>query len=118
MKVRVSVALLILLLAGVWAGQAQSKKKGEDSTIRNVEGTFSDAAGAPISGGIVQLKDMKSLQVRSFITLEGGKYHFSGLSTAIEYEIKGQYNGAETDAKMLSVFDSRKEAVINLKLKK
>ena|SRR5271168_3784981 len=116
MKARVSVALVILLLAGVLA--AQSKKKGEDSTIRNVEGTFSDAAGAPISGGIVQLKDMKSLQVRSFITLEGGKYHFSGLSTAIEYEIKGQYNGAETDAKMLSVFDSRKEAVINLKLKK
>jgi hypothetical protein len=118
MKPRVSVALVILLLAGVLAGHAQSKKKGEDSTIRNAEGTFSDAAGAPIAGGIVQLKDMKSLQVRSFITLEGGKFHFSGLSTNVDYEIKGQFNGVETDTKTLSVFDGRKEAIINLKLKK
>jgi hypothetical protein len=109
---------VILLLAGVLAGHAQSKKKGEDSTIRNLEGTFSDAAGAPIAGGIVQLKDMKSLQVRSFITLEGGKYHFSGLSTNVEYEIQGQHNGVDSDTKRLSIYDGRKEAIVNLKLKK
>lgn len=119
MKPRVSVALVILLLAGALAGQAQfGKKKGEDSTIRNVEGTLSDATGAPVTSGIVQLKDMKSLQVRSFITQEGGKFHFSGLSTNIDYEIKGEHNGVETDTKTLSVFDGRKEAIINLKLKK
>lgn len=119
MKPRVSVALVILLMVGALVGQAQSgKKKGEDSTIRNVEGTLTDVSGAPVAGGIVQLKDMKSLQVRSFITLEGGKFHFSGLSTNIDYEIKGQHNGADSDTKTLSVFDSRKEAVLNLKLKK
>jgi len=118
MKPRVSVALVFLLLAGMIAGLAQSGKKKGEETIRNVEGTLTDAAGAPVANGIVQLKDMKSLQVRSFITLEGGKFHFSGLSTNIDYEIKGQYNGVETDTKTLSVFDSRKEAVLNLKLKK
>ena len=119
MKPGTTVLLVILLLLGVAGGQAQfGKKKGEDSTIRNVEGTLADASGAPVSGGIVQLKDMKSLQIRSFITLEGGKYHFSGLSTNIDYEIKGQLNGVESDTKTLSVFDGRKEAIINLKLKK
>jgi Carboxypeptidase regulatory-like domain len=119
MKPRVSFAVLILLLAGVIAGQAQfGKKKGEDATIRNVQGTLSDFTGAPVAGGIVQLKDMKSLQVRSFITQEGGKYHFSGLSANVDYEIRGEHNGVDSDTKTLSVFDGRKEAIMNLKLKK
>jgi hypothetical protein len=115
---RVSVVVVIGFFLGALGAQAQFGKKKADPTIRTVQGTLSDAAGDPISSGIVQLKDMKSLQVRSFITLDGGKYHFSGLSANVDYEIKGEFNGAESDTKTLSVFDSRKEAIVNLKLKK
>jgi hypothetical protein len=70
----------------------------------------------PVGEAIVQLKNTKTLQVRSFITRRDGTYYFHGLSTNIDYELKAEYDGSESSVKTLSVFDSRKKAVINLKL--
>jgi hypothetical protein len=69
-----------------------------------------------VTGAVVQLKNTKSLQVRSFITKEDGTYYFHGLSPDIEYELKADFGGASSGTKTLSPFDSRKEAIINLKL--
>lgn len=97
---------------------AQGKKKGEDKTVRSVSGTVTDASGQAISGAVVHLKDTKTLQVRSFITKDDGSYAFHGLSTNVDYELKAEYRQSESDARTLSVFDSRNKVVINLKLKK
>ena len=67
---------------------------------------------------VVQLKNTKTLQIRSFITQEDGSYHFAGLSTDVEYQLKADHEGATTSWKTLSVFNSKKTAVINLKLNK
>jgi len=64
------------------------------------------------------LKNTKTLQIRSFITKDHGAYYFHGLSTDIDYELKAEYQGASSPTKTLSSFDSRKQAVINLKLNK
>jgi hypothetical protein len=71
-----------------------------------------------VSGAVVQLKDTKTLQVRSFITQQDGAYHFAGLSTNVDYELKAEHEGASSGTKTLSVFDGRKNASINLKLDK
>ncbi len=63
------------------------------------------------------LKDLKSLQVRSYIALKDGTYRFYGLSTDIPYEVRAQANGMTSDIKTVSVFDSRKKIMVNLKLK-
>ena len=65
---------------------------------------------------MVQLKNMKTLQIRSFITKEDGTYHFFELSPDVDYELKADFQGASSGTKTLSSFDSRKKAVINLKL--
>jgi hypothetical protein len=67
---------------------------------------------------VVQLKDTRTLQVRSFITQENGEYRFSGLRADTDYEVKADYNGMSSDNKRLSNFDSRKIATVNLKLNK
>jgi hypothetical protein len=72
----------------------------------------------PVDGAVVQLKNTKTLQIRSFITKQDGLYYFHGLSTDIDYELKADYQGASSPSKTLSSFDSRKEAVMNLKLNK
>ena len=106
-----------LLLAGTWAAFC-ADKKGEDKNVRSVQGTVFDASEATINGAVVQLKNTKTLQIRAFITKENGSYYFHGLSPDVDYELKADYQSVSSPTKTLSSFDSRKEAVINLKFPK
>jgi hypothetical protein len=105
------------LIAAVWlAPPALAQKKGEDANTRTVQGTVTDASDAAVEGAVVQIKNIKSLQIRSFITKEHGAYYFHGLSPDVDYELKAEKQGNASSVKTLSSFDSRKQAVINLKL--
>lgn len=110
----------VAALAGVVTipAYAQKKDKSEDSTKRSVQGVVTDGAENPIEGAVVQLKDTKTLQIRSFITKQGGTYHFHSLNPDIDYELRAEYQGANSGSKTLSSFDSRKSAVMNLKISK
>ena len=116
---RLAALFAILLLAASLPLAAQSKKEAkENATKRSVQGVVSDSADNPLEGAVVQLKDTKTLQIRSFITRDGGKYHFHGLSKEIDYELKAEHGGKASDDKRLSSFDSRREAVLNFKIGK
>ena len=106
-------ALLLICAAGSFA--QEKKKKGEETT-RSVTGTVSAADESAVSGAVVQLKNTKTLQIRSFITKDNGAYYFHELSPDVDYELKADYQGASSPTKTLSSFDSRKNATINLKL--
>jgi len=110
---RVAPFVVLLLLVCATVGFAQ-----KDSTTRSVEGAVSAADDSAVVGAVVQLKNMKTLQIRSFITKEDGTYHFFELSPDVDYELKADFQGASSGSKTLSSFDSRKKAVINLKLNK
>ena len=110
---RIGVVLLAVLLAGFLFGQKKEKTPAE----RSVTGIVTDADGAAVAGAIVQLKNMNTLQVRSFIAKEKGDYYFHGLSTDIDYELKAESNGHASASHTLSSFDSHAEATINLQLK-
>lgn len=109
--------LLVALLACASAGLAQNKKKGQEQT-RSVQGEVTGADEKAVIGAVVQLKNLKTLQIRSFITQQNGLYYFHGLSTDVDYELKAKFSGMESGTKTLSSFDSRTEAVMNLKLDK
>ena len=94
----------------------QNRNSGS-STTRSIVGKVVDKSGATVPGAAVLLKDLKSLQVRSYIALKDGTYRFYGLSTDIPYEVRAQANGMSSDIKTVSVFDSRKRITVNLKLK-
>jgi hypothetical protein len=112
---RMTVAAL-LLMCFASAGFSQQKKKSEDDKLRIVQGTVTDAQDNPIAGAVVQLKNGKTLQVRSFITQENGSYQFHGLDPNVDYTLKAEYQGASSSVRTLSAFDSRKQPVINLKI--
>jgi hypothetical protein len=107
-----------LIVASLSCGLAQDKRSNEDSSTRSVQGVVRDASGQPVEKAVVQLKDTKSLQIRSFITRPDGSYHFAGLSANVEYELKAEHQGVSSDRKTLSVFNSKKAPIIDLKLKK
>jgi archaellin len=112
MSVRAACTAIVFLCTCL---QAQSK--AEEATTRTVEGIVT-AGKQPVANAVVQLKNTKTLQIRSFITQNDGSYHFAGLGTDVEYQLKADHEGATTSWKSLSVFDSKKTAVINLKLNK
>ena len=113
--------LSLLLMAGLIAGAAvaQSKKqKEEEARLRVVQGTVVDEQEKPVSGAVVQIKDSKTLKVRSFITREDGSYQFHGLDPNVDYALKADHQDRTSDSRILSSFDNRKKPVMNLKLDK
>jgi hypothetical protein len=115
-----SGSVLAAVLAVTCAGllPAQKNKDKDDPTIRSLQGQVVDPDDKPVAGAVVQLKDTRTLQVRSFITQATGDYSFSGLRADTDYEVKASYNGMTSDNKRLSNFDTRKIATVNLKLNK
>ena len=94
----------------------QKKEKPRDPNIRNVQGVVTLPDGTPAEGAVVQLKNLKTLQVRSFITQDKGSYQFQNLPTSIDFELRADFKEFASSARSLSVFDKRLDAIVNLKL--
>ena len=119
MRKFLTALVAVVALAGVVTLPAQAQKKdSDDRQTRSVQGVVTNNGDAPLEGAVVQLKDTKTLQIRSFITKQNGTYHFHSLNPDIDYELKAEHQGASSGSKTLSSFDSRKSAVINLKISK
>jgi hypothetical protein len=112
---RVVLAAALLVLCATAGFSQEKKKKGDDQT-RSVQGAVTASDDNAVVGAVVQLKNTKTFQIRSFITQDHGSYYFHGLSPDVDYELKAEYQGAESSTKTLSSFDSRRQATINLKL--
>lgn len=85
---------------------------------RVIEGAVLDSAGVPVPNAVVLLRDTKTLQIRSYIAQQDGKYHFYGLSTDVNYQIRAHNGEMMSPWKLVSVFNSRLHVKIDLKLKK
>jgi len=110
-RIGVVLACALLLMTGPVCA-----KKDENANIRSVQGVVSNEQGEAVNGAVVQLKNTKTLQIRSFITRDAGAYYFHGLSTAVDYELRADFSGGSSPTKTLSAFDSRKQAVVHLKV--
>jgi Carboxypeptidase regulatory-like domain len=115
--------IFLLMLASLLPSFAQVQPSVQDQPsvsprIRSIEGTVVDKNGVPVPGAVVLLKDLKTLQVRSYITQDDGKYHFYGLSPDINYQVRAESRTMSSPTKSVSVFDSHSRILVKLKLKK
>jgi len=119
-RLRELCVLILLFVPTLAFGQAQAPVIGQPGTPtkRSIEGSVLDASGSPVPAAVVLLKDTKTLQVRSYIAQQDGKYHFFGLSTDINWQLRAEANGMTSKTKTVSVFDSHTKVILNLKLKK
>lgn len=116
MKRRVSVFLLLGALLFWISAYAQDSKK--ESQLRTVRGVVVDKGESPVQGGVVFLKNLRTNQVRSYITDPEGNFRFSGLDPNADYEAHAEKDGAKSPTRQVSSFDNRKEIVLTLKLDK
>jgi hypothetical protein len=110
-----AVAAMFTLVS---SAQEEKIDKKVEATLRTVKGTVFDSQDKPIVGAIVQLKDVRTLQMRSYISKENGEYHFSTLKIDDDYEIEAKNNHMTSGQKRISVFDDRKVVIQNLKTDK
>lgn len=100
------------------AAQEDRKSKKEEATLRVLQGTVFDNEDKPVSGAVVQLKDVRTMQVRSYISKESGEYHFSSLKIDDDYEVEAKNKNLTSGPKKISIFDNRKIVIQNLKASK
>ena len=91
-------------------------KEPQDHT-RTLTGRVFDRQDQPLEKAVVYLKNTKSLVVKTYITDPDGSYRFPALSPNVDYEVYAEHNGARSDNKTLSSFDTRKVVNITLRVK-
>lgn len=107
----VGIVLTIVVSVG-----AQDKK--HESQLRTVRGLVMDKSDSAIANAVVFLRNLRTNQVRSYISENDGRYRFSGLDPNADYEIHAEKDGAKSATRTVSSFDSRKEIVLDLKIEK
>lgn len=117
MKMR-SAILLAVLVGMLWPAAAIAQDKKREAQLRTVHGTVVDKEENELPGGVVYLKNTKTLTVKTYIAEEKGEYRFSGLDPNVDYEIHAEKEGMTSTKRTISSFDSRKQIVVNLKVDK
>jgi len=81
-----------------------------------VEGKVVGSNSQPQAGAIVYLKNTKTGDIKSFISVADGSYRFGQLSPDVDYEIWAEYQGRKSNTKTISSFDSKKLLDYQLKV--
>ena len=110
------ISLLAVVALIALGDHALARKKKVERT-RTVKGLVTTETEDPIRGAVVQLKNTRTLQVKSFFTTPTGSYYFHGLNPNVDYELKAKYNDAASRTRTVSSFDDRMELIYNFKLK-
>jgi len=116
-RTRICAALAIAFAVTASAQETKQSKK-EAATLRILQGTVYDKDDNPVVGAVVQLKDVRTLQMRSYISKENGEYHFSSLKIDDDYEVEAKNKDLTSGPKKISIFDNRKIVIQNLKADK
>lgn len=111
---RVILFLAILGLSCATTQAALAQDQGPE--LRTVHGTVIDRAENPVTSAIVYLKNMKTQDVKTYITREDGLYRFSGLDPNVDYQVYAEHNGMVSSTREVSSYDSRRDINFQLKL--
>ncbi len=118
LQIRAFSAVAMAIAFAMSAPAQDKKQKKEEATLRILQGTVFDHEDKPVVGAVVQLKDVRTLQMRSYISKENGEYHFSSLKIDDDYEVEAKNKSMTSGPKKISIFDNRKIVIQNLKADK
>ena len=110
-------AALVAVSANPAGAQIFGGKKKKKERTRTVKGLVTDERENPIRGAVVQIKNTRTLVVKSFFSTADGDYYFHNLDPNVDYEIKAKYNDITSRVRTVSTFDDRSELIYNFRLK-
>jgi len=107
-----AASLLLVVMASAVRGQNTK----HEAQLKTVRGVVVDKSDNPIASSVVFLKNVRTNQVKSYIADNQGNYRFSGLDPNSDYELHAEKDGAKSQTRNVSSFDTRMDIVLNLKL--
>ena len=113
---RAMLALVVLLLPVLAFPAAAQNPAKHDAQLKTVRGVVVDKSENPVSASVVFLKNLRTNQVKSYIADGQGNFRFSGLDPNSDYEVHAEKDGAKSQTRNVSSFDTRMDIVLNLKL--
>jgi hypothetical protein len=97
----------------IGAPQAVAQNLGQ----RVVEGKVVDVNSAVVSGATIFLKNLKSKSIRSYTSESDGKFRFTQVNMAEDYDLWAEKGNLKSATKTVSSWDSRTDLQCELKLK-
>lgn len=82
-------------------------------TTRTLSGTVTDTSHEPIRGAVVELRNVASREVVTYITEQNGEYNFKRLDGNADYEVWVVFRSYHSPTHSISKFDSHMTKVIN-----
>ena len=82
-------------------------------SVRTLSGTVTDTGHEPIRGAIVELRNVTSKVLVSYLTDANGQYTFKRLDGNTDYDVHVVYRGHHSPLRSISKFDSHMSKVIN-----
>ena len=83
---------------------------------RGVHGFVRDHDGKAIRAAGVKLKNLRTLEFRTYITDGDGLYHFATLNPEVDYQIQAVYGDRSSAAHILDRFASAPEITVDLRI--
>jgi hypothetical protein len=108
--------LAVALLSAFLASAAGAQNPKHEAQLKTVRGVVVDKSENPVSASVVFLKNVRTNQVKSYIADSQGNFRFSGLDPNSDYEVHAEKDGAKSQTRSVSSFDTRLDIVLNLKL--
>ncbi len=112
-----AAGIVPLEILGGQNGSGPVSAQAQNIGYRVVMGAVVDANSAPVVGATVFMKDVKSKNIRSFSSVEKGRFRFASVKMAEDHELWAEKNGKKSAVKTISPWDARKEIEVDLKLK-
>jgi hypothetical protein len=108
--------LLTLSIAALPTRAGQGFLPGSER--REIHGSTVDKDKKPIASAVIYLQNVRTHRVKTYISDDHGQYHFSGLDSKVEYTLHAELNDQTSGNCTTSIFNSKKEIVVNLKIDK
>lgn len=100
---------LVVMLALVMALAPVVVRAQKDSPVRTIHGQVVDKDGNIVKNAVVQLRNLKTQVIRSYISDDQGEYRFAGLDPNIDYEIHAEAGDMTSAVHKISSFDTRRD---------
>ncbi len=113
---RYPLGFVAVLSLFVCVGESLLEAQAKPAIRHTVDGKVVDGAKAPVAGAVVYLENPKSLDVQSYLTDDGGNYHFTHIAAQTDYELWAEQNGVQTKHKFISQFSNHVAFHFTLKL--
>ena len=83
---------------------------------KTLTGQVVDKQGRGLPQAVVHLKNQRTLEVRTHISDNEGKYRFNGLNPETDFAVHAESRGASSPTRTVSAFDEKKDVYLVLEI--